>query len=273
MRPTTDLIAGDTLPRLRDAGTAVRSNRNRHRKAGPARRRCLRNNGRSKTVSARKTPPQKRRPKMTPHRVRHSPAVASRLRIRPVEQKYLQTCRIPSARDRSSPRIASEVSAPLTSSPSFSSPTLSTLSSSAPCRDWRAATGRHGNVAVVRGKAHRHSIAAFQPPAIGDRGDRAGKPAVHHAASGFRSSGTLGISPAPNVARLTSIRSSAKRTGTSKRNPAVIDCAGCRRGFELDDAAFGNVQPVAATPFTATDNSALLRARYPPDLARHRHSF
>src|SRR3546814_1381405 len=75
-------------------------------------------------------------------------------------------------------------------------------------------------VAIMAGKPQRHPVLAIYAPEGRDRFEFAGKEHSHHWASRISTSGMLGASPASKLTPEMSIRSSSKRTGTSKRNPA-----------------------------------------------------
>src|SRR5690606_34262819 len=79
---------------------------------------------------------------------------------------------------------------------------------------------------VMVGEALDHAVATRQLPAAAKRGDAAGKvrrqPRIDRSHRRISTSGIAGMSPAAKWLRFTSRRSTSKRTGTSKRKPAVI---------------------------------------------------
>src|SRR3546814_16414120 len=75
-------------------------------------------------------------------------------------------------------------------------------------------------IPIMRRQPHAHPIAPVQPPAE-RQPHQLPLQRLHSHASLISISGTDGASPAAKVVRLTSSRSSATRTGTSNRNPAV----------------------------------------------------
>src|SRR3546814_2523076 len=104
----------------------------------------------------------------------------------------------------------------------------------------------------MRRQPHAHPIAPVQPPAE-RHPHQLPRQRPHSHASLMSISGTDGASPATKVVRLTSSRSSAKRTGTPNRNPAV-------RTVPSADASSTAItplprcdHPLTATPSTPTD--------------------
>src|SRR5690606_36069574 len=75
-------------------------------------------------------------------------------------------------------------------------------------------------IAIMRCEAESDAIDAHYAPKGGDGLEFGSEPDPAHAASRISTTGTLGASPAAKAAPETSSRSSAKRTGTSNRNPA-----------------------------------------------------
>src|SRR5690606_33349916 len=81
-------------------------------------------------------------------------------------------------------------------------------------------------VAVVACQPERDSVAPTNAPKGRHALERLAQEHPAHAASLISTSGTEGASPAANAAPITSSRSSAKRTGTSNRNPARTSASG-----------------------------------------------
>src|SRR3546814_16971254 len=75
-------------------------------------------------------------------------------------------------------------------------------------------------IAIVARQPDRHPVPPLDPPAKGQRRQRLPQ-RLQAAHSLISTNGTEGASPAAKVARLMSSRSSAQRTGTSTRKPAV----------------------------------------------------
>ena len=108
-------------------------------------------------------------------------------------------------------------------------------------------------VAVVGREADRHAVPPLQPPAKGDRRRASRSRKLGIIASRISISGTDGASPAANVARLRLSRSSAKRTGTSNRNPARTSAPAAGGVVEADDAVAGSASSPPPFPRPPTD--------------------
>src|SRR3546814_643014 len=110
----------------------------------------------------------------------------------------------------------------------------------------------HHQIPIMRRQPHAHPIAPVQPPAE-RQPHQLPLQRLHSHASLISISGTDGASPAAKVVRLTSSRSSAKRTGTSNRNPAVSTVPSAEASSKAITPLPRCDHPLTATPSTPTD--------------------
>src|SRR5688572_9762041 len=100
----------------------------------------------------------------------------------------------------------------------------------------------------MRDKAQRHAIAPQHAPPCCDSFKLGRKPHSAHTASRISTTGTLGASPAAKDTPQISRRSSAKRTGTSKRKPALITALKAGGVAKVTIPPASSDHPVAGPP-------------------------